>query len=146
MLVLLFDGGLAINSLGEEESEGTLLSLSKILDLASHRAFDTGEWYIPGHKLIGFLIELPASIGGELSNGEFIVGFTGFESLKPESTDFLAKGSDVADANNLLWGNLYDIGSEDMILDVGFDFLDELRKGIQKNSSFRCFLAGILVG
>ena len=48
-----------------------------MLDLASHRAFVTGEWYIPGHRLIGFRIEEPASIGCEASNGELIVETTG---------------------------------------------------------------------
>lgn len=92
MLVLLIDGGLAINSLGEGASVGALLIVSKILDLASHKAFVTGEWYIPGHKLIGFLIECPASIGGELSSGELIVGFTGID---------LEKGPDDASENDL---------------------------------------------
>lgn len=67
-----------INSLcGRASSFGTFDSLSKMLDLASHKALVTGEWYIPGHKLIGFRIEEPASMGGELSNGEFTVETTG---------------------------------------------------------------------
>ena len=37
----------------------------------------TGEWYIPGHKPIGFRIEEPASMDEELSNGEFSVETTG---------------------------------------------------------------------
>lgn len=48
-----------------------------MLDLASHKAFVTGEWYIPGHRLIGFRIEEPASIGCEASNGELMVEKTG---------------------------------------------------------------------
>lgn len=33
-----------------------------MLDRASQRALVTGEWYIPGHKLMGFRMEHPASI------------------------------------------------------------------------------------
>lgn len=72
MLVLLFDGLFATNSVSEvPESLGS----SKILDLASHKALDTGEWYIPGHKLIGFLKEDPASIGCEFSPDTAFSGF-----------------------------------------------------------------------
>jgi len=33
--------------------------ISKILDLASHNAIVTGEWYIPGHKLKGLWVSSP---------------------------------------------------------------------------------------
>lgn len=94
-----------INSLCEGASE--LLNLSNILDLASHKAFVTGEWYIPGHKLIGFLIEFPASIGGELSKGESTVDFTGIdissaEALALTNPDFLENRAGVAAENDLL--------------------------------------------
>lgn len=54
-----------INSLCGGAFSGAFDCLSKMLDLASHNAFVTGEWYIPGHKLMGFLIEEPASMGAE---------------------------------------------------------------------------------
>lgn len=76
-----------------------------MLDLASHRAFVTGEWYIPGHRLIGFRIEEPASIGCEASNGAVMVEKTGiaFDEESPgsvESND-LGYGSDFSVENGL---------------------------------------------
>ncbi|GAB2268433.1 hypothetical protein Dimus_003394 [Dionaea muscipula] len=45
------------------------VALSKLQDLASHRAFVTSEWWTLDNKLIGFQIEYPASIhGDELEN------------------------------------------------------------------------------
>ena len=106
MLVLLCDGVFLINSLCGRPSLGTLDNFSNMLDLASHKALVTGEWYIPGHKLIGFRIEEPASIGGELSCGEFTVETTGIgleaeeERESVESND-LGNGSDGLDEKNL---------------------------------------------
>lgn len=51
-------------------------SLSNMLDLACHRAFVTGEWYMPGHRLRGLRRDDPASIGGDSSNGEVNVETT----------------------------------------------------------------------
>jgi hypothetical protein len=70
------------NSLCGGASFGGSSSLSKMLDLASHRAFVTGEWYIPGHRLMGFRpedVEFPSLLsGGEgLSKGEANVETTG---------------------------------------------------------------------
>lgn len=45
------------NSLCGGASSGGSRSLSKVLDLVSQSAIVTGEWYIPGHKLRGFLVE-----------------------------------------------------------------------------------------
>lgn len=74
-----------------------------MLDLASHRAFVTGELYVPGHKLMGFRIEELASMGGELSNGEVIVETTGIvfveegsDSWSLESESGLALENDLA--------------------------------------------------
>ena len=68
-------------------STGGSSSLSKIWDLASHRALVTGEWYIPGHKLRGFLAE---SARGEPSKGEVKVEPTGMvlEGEELESMEF----------------------------------------------------------
>ena len=68
-------------------STGGSSILSKILDLASHRALVTGEWYIPGHKLRGFLAE---SARGEPSKGEVKVEPTGMvlEGEELESMEF----------------------------------------------------------
>jgi hypothetical protein len=63
MLVRLWEGDLVNNSpCGGPSLAGGSSNLSKILDLASHKAFVTGEWYIPGHRLIGLRPEEPASI------------------------------------------------------------------------------------
>ncbi|KAL6991991.1 hypothetical protein U1Q18_010102, partial [Sarracenia purpurea var. burkii] len=59
---------------GGASTGGGSRSFSKILDLVSHREFVTGEWYIPGHMLSGFLA---ASAGGELSKGQATVEATG---------------------------------------------------------------------
>ena len=71
MFVLLWDGVLVSNSdCGGPSLEGSR-SLSKMLERASQRALVTGEWYIPGHKLSGFLIdELASMCGGDSSNGD----------------------------------------------------------------------------
>lgn len=44
-------------------------NLSKILDRASHSAFVTGEWYMPGQRLIGFRAEEPASMATWMGEG-----------------------------------------------------------------------------
>ncbi|GER31548.1 DNA topoisomerase I alpha [Striga asiatica] len=56
MVILLCDGVLVSNSVCGGASSGGSRSLSKILDLVSHSAIVTGEWYIPGHKLRGFFL------------------------------------------------------------------------------------------
>lgn len=48
---------------------------SKILDLASHRAMVTGEWYMPGQRLRGLRVE--SEDGGVTSKGEAKVETTG---------------------------------------------------------------------
>lgn len=63
-------------------SFGGSSSLSKILDLASHKAVVTGEWYIPGHKLMGFLFVKEELLASPLtaegsSKGEANVDTTG---------------------------------------------------------------------
>lgn len=77
-----------------------------MLDLASQRAFVTGEWYIPGHRLIGFRIEEPASIGCEASNGELMVEITGIafdeEGLGSVKSNDLEHGSDFSVENGLV--------------------------------------------
>lgn len=69
------------NSLCGGASFGGSSSLSKMLDLASHRAFVTGDWYIPGQRPRGFrpLDELASllSRGEGLSKGEAYVETTG---------------------------------------------------------------------
>lgn len=49
---------------------------SKILDLASHRAMVTGEWYIPGQRLRGLRV-VSEDGGGVTSKGEAKVETTG---------------------------------------------------------------------
>lgn len=78
------------NSLCGGASFGGSRSLSKIFDRASQSAFVTGEWYIPGHKLMGFRVEeLPSMAeGGGPSKGEAKVENTemvplGGEEFKP---------------------------------------------------------------
>lgn len=74
MVILLCDGVLVSNSLCGGASSGGSRSLSKVFDLVSQRAIVTGEWYIPGHKLRGFLVEeLETFPLGEPSNGEIKV-------------------------------------------------------------------------
>jgi hypothetical protein len=51
-------------------------NLSNMLDLACHKAFVTGEWYMPGHRLRGLQRDDPASIDGDSSNGEVNVKIT----------------------------------------------------------------------
>jgi hypothetical protein len=80
-VVRLWEGVLVSNSLCGGASFGGSRSLSKMLDLASHRAFVTGEWYIPGHRLMGFrpadgLASLLTGRRG-LSKGEANVETTG---------------------------------------------------------------------
>lgn len=75
-------------------SLGGSRSLSKILDLASHRAVVTGEWYIPGHKAMGFRSPEPLA-GGGFSDGMVvavanveatgIVPFTGIVLLEGDA-------------------------------------------------------------
>lgn len=89
ILVLLCEGVLLNNSLCGGASLGGSRSLSKILDLASHRAVVTGEWYIPGHKAMGFRSPEPFA-GGGFSKGMAkveatgIVPFTGIVLLEGE--------------------------------------------------------------
>lgn len=74
MVILLCDGVLVSNSLCGGASIGGSRSLSKVFDLVSQRAIVTGEWYIPGHKLRGFLVEELESFPlREPSNGEIKV-------------------------------------------------------------------------
>lgn len=76
-----------------------------MLDLASQSAFVTGEWYIPGHKLRGFLIEELASMGGELSKGEENVEATGMVSGELGSTESggIRGGFSVPEEKDLFW-------------------------------------------
>lgn len=79
------------NSLCGGASSGGSRSLSKILDLVSQRAFVTGEWYIPGHKLRGFLVEeLESFFFGKPSNGEVKVEKMGM-GLVGEELDSIEK-------------------------------------------------------
>lgn len=64
--------------------------VSKILDLVSQRAAVTGEWYMPGHRLRGFLEgggcgfwASPSSV----SNGDATVPTTGIGAVKLEAMD-----------------------------------------------------------
>lgn len=77
----LWEGVLVSSWLWGGASTEKSRSLSKILDLASHKAFVTGEWYIPGHKLRGFFWS------SQVSNGEVKVETTGiaFEGQLLES-------------------------------------------------------------
>ncbi len=80
------------NSLWGGASFGGSRSLSKILDLASHKASVTGEWYIPGHKLMGLRTEEEEEevtlSGGEVpSKGEAKVETTGMV-LEEEGEEF----------------------------------------------------------
>lgn len=50
-----------------------------MLDLASHNALVTGEWYIPGQRLIGLRIEEPASKWGSPESEAGVLG-SGSES------------------------------------------------------------------
>lgn len=72
--------------------------VSKILDLVSHRAAVTGEWYIPGHRLRGFLSEPkpepegmapppPSVFCASLSNGFATVPTTGIGAVKLEAME-----------------------------------------------------------
>ena len=54
MLVRLCLGVLVSNSPCGVASLGGSRSLAKVLELVSHRTLVTGEWYIPGHKAMGF--------------------------------------------------------------------------------------------
>lgn len=65
---------------------GSKKNLSKILDLASHSAFVTGDWYIPGHKLIGFRVQPlgPSCAEGGFSKGDEKVENTGMAVLELE--------------------------------------------------------------
>lgn len=76
MLVRLWLGVLDSNWLCGGASTDGSNSLSNMLDLACHRAFVTGEWYMPGHRLRGLRRDDPASIGGDSSNGEVSVETT----------------------------------------------------------------------
>lgn len=79
MLVLLWEGVLVSNSLWGGASFGGSRSLSKIWDLASHKALVTGEWYIPGHRLMGFLVDVESEplTAAEVSKGDAKVETTG---------------------------------------------------------------------
>ena len=83
-------------------SFGGSRSLSNIWDLASHKALVTGEWYIPGHRLIGFLVEVESEplTGGELSKGEAKVETTGMV-LGDEQLNSMELGFQVIPANGL---------------------------------------------
>lgn len=87
--VLLCDGVLVSNSLCGGASFGGSSSLTRTFDFASHRAVVTGEWYIPGHKAMGFRSTEEASTGGGrlLFEATGIVPFTGivFEGEEFES-------------------------------------------------------------
>lgn len=85
ILVLLFDGLLATSSSTvcdtEADASASAWGPSKILDLASQRAFVTGEWYIPGQRLIGFLIDDPASMWWEVPSVEATMSGIGGSEL-----------------------------------------------------------------
>lgn len=106
-------------------------SFSYIFDLASQRAFVTGEWYIPGHKLIGFRIEEPASIGCELSYGE-VVETAGIDSEESgsagsaESNGLERDGSEFAVDNGLFGISLYKIGPYLVALETDFSCFGDL--------------------
>lgn len=86
MVVRLCEGDLVNNSTcGGPSLAGGSSNLSKILDLASHRAFVTGEWYIPGQRLIGLRTEDPASIATWI--GEDGGSICGFGSVELGSTE-----------------------------------------------------------
>jgi hypothetical protein len=76
MLVQLWLGVLDSNWLCGGASTDKSNNLSNTLDLACHRAFMTGEWYMPDHRLRGLQRDDPASIGGDSSNGEVNVEIT----------------------------------------------------------------------
>lgn len=83
MVVRLCEGDFVNNSTcGGPSLAGGSSNLSKILDLASHRAFVTGEWYIPGQRLIGLRTEDPASIATWIGDdGGSICGFGSVEEM-----------------------------------------------------------------
>lgn len=77
------------NSLCGGASFGGSRSPSKIFDRASQSAFVTGDWYVPGHKLMGFRDEELASMaeeGGGPSKGEAKVETTGMVLLEGEES------------------------------------------------------------
>lgn len=81
------------NSLCGGASLGGSRSLSKILLRASHRAVVTGEWYIPGHRAMGFRSP-ELSAGGGLSDGAVAVANVEATGIVPFTAIVLLEGEE----------------------------------------------------